>query len=163
MRLISRESAEIVTPRASSGALATSAEFRAATASSEHHAAAAMEPEYFPATEIYTVDLSVEAMQSALKEDVGDRSLPLAERTQALLTDAMVEPCTPPLRHGDGEVSTLAILLRNAEARGMLALTLKRHGRDLAATGYRDAAAEHFKMGDDPSHRVQRATRFSST
>jgi len=149
IRLIARESAEVVMPRSSPGALPSSAEFFAATASSEHRDAA--EPEYWPATEVYAVDLSVEAMHAATKEDMADRSLPLAERANALLIDAAMDYTNRRYEQALAKYTLLSRFAGAVQIAPTHALALNGMGEVFAATGRLDAAVEHFEMAMTPA------------
>ena len=110
-----------------------------------------MAPTQLPSTQTYDVDLSLAALQAALKAETADRSLPLAERANALLMDAMVDYGHRRYEPAMEKYRLLQTFYGTLHLDTMLALTLNGIGEVLAATGSRNEAIEHFEMAMTPA------------
>ncbi|WP_394845903.1 hypothetical protein LZC95_00385 [Pendulispora brunnea] len=132
MRLIARESAGI--------------DFAAS-----YDAQAMTDPAQYPSTQVHDVDLSVAALQASLKEETADRNLPLAERANALLMDAMVDYGHRRYVPAMEKYRLLQTFFGTLRLDPMLALTLNGIGEVLAATGFRNEAVQHFEMAMTPA------------
>jgi tetratricopeptide (TPR) repeat protein len=109
------------------------------------------DPATFPSTEIYPIDFSLEALQRAVKEDAADKSLPIADRAQALLIDAMVDYGHQRYQAAMAKYELLRQFFAYVGHAPMLALVLNSIGEVFARVGMHEQAQDHFERAITPA------------
>jgi tetratricopeptide (TPR) repeat protein len=134
VRLIAREALDVALPTDTTGAVQ-----------------GYVDPASFPSADVCSVDFSLGAMQQAVKDNVEDKSLPLADRCQALLIDAMVDYAHQRYEPAMAKYQLLRSFYAALGLEAMLALVLNGIGEIFARIGSRDPAVQHFEMAITPA------------
>jgi len=109
-----------------------------------------LDPVAFPATRIYPIDFSLEALQKATKEEIGDSNVPLADRLQSLLIDANVDYAHKRYLVAEEKYQLLRTYYAEVKNHALLAAALNGLGEVHAALKpakqHRDMAIHYFEM-----------------